>query len=203
MSKFKGRYRVETTRLPGWDYAGMGYYFVTLCTEDRLPFFGIVTDGQMILSPMGEIVAREWQRTEQVRDKVALDACVIMPNHVHGIVVIHGGDTAKTGHGNNVETPHRGVSTRRHVSTENPAPETNPTPSSRLAPGSLGAIMGQIKSICTKKIWATGRTDFGWQPRFYDRIIRDEETLRKARQYIVDNPSRWSRDRDNPANLYM
>jgi putative transposase len=185
MTKFKGRYRVESTRLRGWNYAGAGAYFVTICTRDRAPFFGDVVDGDVILSPIGQIVADEWQKTPKIRPYVSLDEWIIMPNHVHGIIII----TVETPRP--VETPRRGVST----TTANPKP--------RLQAGSLGAIIGQIKSTCTKRIRAAGFADFAWQTRFYDHIVRDEPALQRIREYIAGNPARWEEDRNNPPNLYM
>ncbi|MDW8327944.1 MAG: transposase, partial [Anaerolineales bacterium] len=85
---FGNRYRVETTRLRNWDYSAGGYYFVTLCTWQRRCLFGEVVDGEVRLSPAGEIVADEWQKTPAIRSNVALDAWIIMPNHLHGILVI-------------------------------------------------------------------------------------------------------------------
>jgi putative transposase len=64
-----------------------------------------------------------------------------------------------------------------------------------LAAGSLGAIIGQIKSARTKRIWAAGTTDFAWQSRFHDDIIRDDESLQRIRTYIIDNPGTWTEDR--------
>jgi len=180
MIKFGDRYRVESARLPGWDYRTAGWYFVTVCTKDHIPFFGHVVDGEMILSPTGEIVAEEWRRTPEVRPNVVLDEWIVMPNHLHGILVI-------------VETPRRGVSTtRRGVSTTR---QGDSATRQRLMAGSLGAIVGQIKSVCTKRIWAAGYTDFAWQSRFHDHIIRDEESLKRIRQYIVNNPRTWTEDR--------
>ena len=183
MTKFKDKYRVESTRLPGWDYASAGWYFVTICTRDRVPFLGDVVDGEMYLSPIGEIVAEEWQRTPQVRSNVTLDEWVIMPNHIHGIIVIVAGTPR-------VKTPRRGVSTTGRG---------GPT----LRSGSLGAIVGQIKSVCTKRIWAAGHADFAWQSRFYDHIVRNQASLQRIRAYIANNPAKWAEDRDNPANLWM
>lgn len=87
-----------------WDYTSSGYYYVTLCTKDRWPFFGEIVGGQMILSPIGKIVDEEWRRTPSVRSNVSLDEWVIMPNHLHGIIVIEEKSII-------VETPRRGVST--------------------------------------------------------------------------------------------
>jgi putative transposase len=184
MTKFKDKYRVESTRLPGWDYAGAGWYFVTICTRNRECLFGDIVDGEMHLSSIGEIVAEEWQKTPGIRPNVVLDEWVIMPNHLHGIIVI-------------LEPPDRAVETsRRDVSTTT----TTTTPPPRLKAGSLGAIIGQIKSVCTKRIWAAGHTEFGWQSRFYDHIIRDEGSLQRIREYIVNNPANWVEDKINPAN---
>jgi len=186
MSKFKGKFRVESTRLPGWDYAAAGFYFVTICTKDREPFFGEVVEGEMRLSEIGEILAEEWQKTEQIREMVSLDEWVIMPNHLHGIIVIH--DPVETPR--HVETP-RGLETpRRGVSTTG----------KHWKPNTLGAIINQIKSKCTKRIRAAGHPDFAWQARFYDHIIRDEGSLHRIRQYIQDNPLKWVLDENNPSN---
>jgi hypothetical protein len=86
---FKDRYRSESARMKGWDYASTGYYFVTICTRGRECWLGNVVDGVMDLSSAGVIVAEEWQKTESIRENVALDEWVIMPNHIHGIIVIN------------------------------------------------------------------------------------------------------------------
>ncbi len=196
MTKFKNKYRIESTRLPGWDYTTPGWYFVTICTKNREPFFGQVVNGVMRLSPIGEIVAEEWQKTEEIRENVTMDASVIMPNHVHGVIIIHEqrdddnvvmpGFTANpVAMAQSVETPRRGVSTdwgQTAKATQN------------WKSGSLGAIIGQIKSVCTKRIWAAGYPEFGWQSRFYDHIIRNRESLEHIRAYIYNNPKQWEDD---------
>ncbi|MBI5017941.1 MAG: transposase [Deltaproteobacteria bacterium] len=189
MVQFQQKYRVESARLPHWDYAGPGWYYVTICTRDRLCHFGNVMDDRVDLSPIGRIVADEWRKTAEIRAAVALDEWVLMPNHLHGILVIHAAPT--------VETPRRGVSTvppstkgetaQRAVSTAN----------------SLGSIVGQFKGACTKRVFAAGLGDFAWQPRYYDHVIRNYNDLTRIREYIVANPLRWELDRDRPANLDM
>ena len=78
----------RSIRLDDYDYRNAGAYFVTICTDDKRLLFGEVVRGRMRLSPCGRVAVDEWHRTEQLRDNVALDAFVVMPNHVHGIVVI-------------------------------------------------------------------------------------------------------------------
>lgn len=172
---FKNKYRIESARLKHWDYASAGWYFITICARGKECFFGEIVDGEMELSPIGEIVAEEWLKTPMIRATVELDEWVVMPNHVHGILVIKDKE----------ETPplrlDRGVST-----------------GPRLNAGSVGAVIGQFKSVCTKRIWAIGQLGFAWHPRFHDRIIRDEAELLNKRRYIVENPLRWELDEYNP-----
>ena len=194
---FKDKFRIPSARLPKWDYTRAAGYFVTLCTKGSVHSFGDVVEGEMILSPMGRIVAEEWQKTPRLRLSVELDQWQIMPNHLHGILILKEVETARRAVsrrggsptlGTPGETPQRGVSTPDH---------------SRLKAGSLGAIIGQFKSACTKRIWSAGFSEFAWQARFYDHIIRNQESLDKIRDYILHNPVMWETDKDEPENLYM
>ncbi len=169
--KFKNRYRIESARLASWDYSSPGWYFVTVCTKNKENFFGDVVCGEMCLSKAGKIVSEEWRKTEIIRSNVALDEWVIMPNHIHGILVILEREI-------NVETPRRGVS-----------------PISKWKPGTLGTIINQFKSISTKRIRRAGVTAFAWQPRFYDHIVRNENALSRIRTYIQNNPQKWEYDK--------
>jgi REP element-mobilizing transposase RayT len=116
----------------------------------------------VLLSALGEIVTREWQRIAVIRPWIALDEFIVMPDHLHGILVF------KEDSGNSASV----------------AP-------SRIAASSLGAVIGQFKSNCTKEIWRTGHKDFAWQERFFDQIVRNERALASLRAYIRDNPLRW------------
>ena len=89
MTLYKDKYRIESTRLKDWNYSRDGYYFVTICTQDKKCFFGDVIEEKVRLSTIGEIVADEWQKTVRIRKNVSLDAWIIMPNHLHGIVIIN------------------------------------------------------------------------------------------------------------------
>ncbi len=192
----RNRYRIPSTRLRGWDYASPGFYFVTICVKNRVPCLSEIVNGEMHLSPIGEIVAEEWQRTTRVRANVVLDAWVVMPNHLHGIIGITASDAgdARRGEMIVVETFRRGISTTTGVTAAAPAAWKS---------NSLGAIIGQFKSVCTKRIWAAGHRDFAWQSRFYDHIARNEAELEHIRRYILANPSRWEEDRENVEALYM
>jgi len=169
--RFREKYRIETNRLKGWDYATPGYYFVTICAKYRTPWFGHVTEKGIVLSAIGEIVEQELVKTPRIRSHVSPDTYVVMPNHIHLVIVIGQVDE------NTVETPRRGVSTTK-----------------KWRSGTLGAIVNQFKSICTKRIHSAGSKDFSWQSRFYDHIIMNEKELGNIRAYIQGNPFKWNED---------
>ncbi len=183
------RYHRRSIRLHGYDYTQPGAYFVTICTEGRACWFGEVRDGKMQLNALGEIVREEWFRTADVRPNVVLyrDEFVVMPNHVHGIIwIVEDDGAAVVG------------ATRRVAPTTRVAPTAPPH---GPVSGSVGAIIGQFKSAVTKRINAQRGTPGAplWQRNYYEHIIRDEESLNRIRQYILDNPRRWAYDRNNPA----
>jgi len=180
MTLFKDRYRAESARLKGWDYSSVGYYFVTICTLEKLCTLGNVVDGVIRLSPVGEIVAEEWQKTAQIRGNVTLDEWVVMPNHVHGIICINDCDIVET---------HCNASLPKAQYSNVFGPQKN----------NLSSIVRGFKGSSTKRIHIEGH-DFAWQSRFHDGIIRDEIMLERVREYISNNPMKWELDQDNPVN---
>ncbi len=193
---YKNKYRIQTTRLRGYDYGSSGYYFITICTHKRVHYFGrVMRDGPgdvfVGLSDIGCVVRDEIIQTPVIRPNVRLDEWIIMPNHVHMIIEITSQHV--------VETPRRGVSTDAiNVPIKKPR---NPNHRPEWKPGVLGAIINQFKSIVTKKC-KTLNHPFQWQPRYYDHIIRNERALRNIRRYIKQNPYAWHRDRNNVANVW-
>ena len=196
--KFKNKYRIPSARLPSWDYGWNAAYYVTICTGQRVQYFGQIEKGHMVLSAIGRMADRYWRKIPNHFPFVILDVYVIMPNHVHGIIIIN-----KTDDGNpaniNVETPNLGVST----TATSPSPTTpSHQNNKKWKPGTLGVIINQFKRIVTlhaRKINA----DFSWQSRFYDRIIRDENECNRIRQYIINNPAKWAEDQNNQDGLWM
>ena len=179
MTLFRKRYRIESARLIGRDYAEPGAYFVTLCTKGKQCWFGEIRSGIVGLSDVGCIVAQEIQHTSCIRSHVELDAWIVMPNHVHMIVRI-----LPIENDDPVETARRAVSTDVAEIVSLP----------RLKPQSLGSIVGRIKAQATAKIRRSGFPEFAWQERFHDRIIRNDRTLQNIRTYIRNNPVRWEID---------
>lgn len=186
--KYKERkqYRLQT-----WDYTENGYYFVTICTKNRRFYFGKISNAKIILSKVGKIVREEWLKTPVIRKNTALDKWVIMPNHVHGIIVIKRDYTKAVGKG------------RRSIRTEHRSVPTIPTTNKfgQVQPDSLSTIIGSFKSIVARRCHQAGYNDFAWQSRFYDHIVRDEKDLYNIREYIEYNPLNWDLDRNYPENL--
>jgi REP element-mobilizing transposase RayT len=180
MTLFKNKYRIESARLKNWDYTNDAAYFVTICIKDMKNYFGKIIEDKVILTNTGKIVDEEWLITKDIRNNIILDQYIVMPNHFHGIIMILNENKI------NVET------TLRVVLIQNKTPQRD---DSTLKSGSLGANIGQFKSVCTKRIHELGYIDFKWQTRFHDRIIRDEKELFNIRQYIINNPIKWTFDK--------
>ncbi|MBI9045159.1 MAG: hypothetical protein JEZ06_11785 [Anaerolineaceae bacterium] len=182
---FKNKYRIPSNRLKGWDYSSAGLYFVTICTQNRKSFFGTVENSIMKLSSIGRIAFEFWQKISQLQSHVELDEFVIMPNHLHGVLVLNEMSSS-------VETLHCNVSTT-DVSKQ----------MSKISPkkGSLGSIMRSYKSAVSKWANDNGFEEFKWQARYYDQIVRDEKSLDTIRYYIVHNPMQWHLDKHNPLNV--
>lgn len=184
----------RSVRLPTYDYAQAGAYFVTVfvtvCTHGRECLFGDVVEEAMRLNACGQIVSEVWHAIPAHFAGVQVNAFAVMPNHVHGIIVIIG------------DPPTAGVGAT-HASPLWVAPgpnETAPHPNGPK-PRSLGAIVGSFKSAVTRRINRLRNTPGTsvWQRSFYDRIIRTDRELNAVRRYVADNPARWHWDKLNPA----
>ena len=186
-TRFKNKYRIETSRLKNWDYGSNAKYFVTICTKDREHFFGDCENGRMILNDIGKIVELEWLKTFDMRPdmNLCMGEYVIMPNHFHGILGIG------LNKYNSCRDAMHCVSTI--PTTTSPA---TPDPSqNRFGPQSknLGSIIRGFKSAVTVQARSIN-LEFEWQSRFYDHIIRNEKSFHQISQYIKGNPVNWNKD---------
>ncbi len=189
MKKFKNKYRTQSNRWKNWDYSFCGAYFVTICTKNKVNYFGEIIDNKMHLSQIGEIAYRFWSEIPNHFSFVILDEFVVMPNHIHGIIIIN--DKTPDVETPNVETPKLGVSTKTNTNTDNKKQTHNA--SLKWKPRTLGVIMNQYKRICTinaRKI----NPDFSWQTNYYDHVIRDNQSYQNIRSYIYHNPEKWNED---------
>ncbi len=188
MSYDPDKHHRRSIRLKGQDYAEPGTYFVTVCTHERACLFGHVVNGEMHLNDAGEIARRCWEDIPHHFPLVELDVFVIMPNHVHGIIVIRCKGEASDFDGSS--------NTQIRVADASPLrPRPNGT-----EPGSLPAIVQNFKSVSTRKInVARGAPGSPvWLRNYYEHIVRNEAELMAIRDYIVGNPSRWDDDEHNP-----
>ena len=187
------KYHRQSTRLKGFDYTSNGAYHVTVCAWRREHWFGEIRDGVMVLNDVGTMILEEWNQTRELRPNVVLDVFVIMPNHFHGIVVLMNSNAQDVGarrasplQGNDVN----------NIALHNKSQSILPH---GAAKGSLGSIVGSIKSAVSKRVnqsrGVQGLTI--WQRGFHDRIIRDEAELERTRTYIENNPANWATDEEN------
>ena len=184
----------QPLRLRGYNYGQAGVYFVTICTQERLCHFGDTEDGVITLSPTGQIVQDVWDSLPSRFYDVATDAFVIMPNHVHGTLIL--GADSILGPKTTVGAQFIAPGTPRNVETS-PSQET-PEGAMNRAP-TLGECVRTLKAASTRLIRLSVLPEFAWQRNYYERIIRNETELWHVRQYIASNPTNWASDSNNPA----
>lgn len=163
----------HSIRLPEYNYSQDGWYYVTLCVLGNKCIFGKFTDGRILLYQYGRIVEKCWKWLTQQYSYVHLDEYVVMPNHLHGIIIIRkdckgGSRTAPTGN----------------------MPKYKP----------LSRLVGAFKTVSTKQVNIIRNTPGHklWQRNYYEHIIHNEEELNHIRRYITENPINWRKDEENP-----
>ena len=196
-----------------WNYSDFGFYFVTICTNDRIEYFGEIIDGQMRLNENGKIIEEQWEWLGRQYPYIGLDEFVIMPNHVHSILLINSEYNCKSnivskivGTGRDLSAQNESIPTSESIPTREPTPTRtghdlslrdktqDKTP---IKIKSLSELIGAFKMTTSKKIHLSGPYDFSWQRSFYDHIVRTETELHRIREYIVKNPFNWFNDRNN------
>ena len=178
-SLFRNKFRNESFRLNSHDYSSGGTYFITICTHMGLSYFGNISNGKMILSESGQIAYNLWYELPEHFAFVSMDEFVVMPNHVHGILIIESTTTVGTLHATSLQnaTSRRSIQ-NEFMSTISPKP------------GSLATVIRSYKSAVSKNIHLSD-PDFSWQPRYYDHLIRSDKELDRIRNYIINNPVKW------------
>lgn len=163
--RFAGKYRIPSARLAKYDYGSNGLYFITICTQNREPYFGTIdpAEGQLIPTVLGQRALDCWHAIPTFAPFVELDAFVLMPDHLHGVLGI-----------------------------QKPIEEQTDWQPGQFGPQSrnLASILRGFKSAVTQYA-RVEQIPFGWQTRFYDRVVRNAYELERIRQYIENNPIRW------------
>lgn len=204
--KYKNKYRVPSARLQTWNYGWDAAYFITICTKNRKWFFGDVVDNEMKLSQIGIMADLCWYEIKNHAKNVKLGEYIVMPNHVHGIVVLDGnngsswdvdGDGNRDGNGNRDGT----VETRHALSLPTPMSMNNKSTKTigqqrfqNQGKNTISSIIGAYKSAVSFHAHRL-EFEFDWQARFYDNIIRSEGSFQRITEYIKDNPANWKEDR--------
>jgi REP element-mobilizing transposase RayT len=175
----------RSIRLKGYDYTSPGAYFITIDTEQRECLFGSIDAAVLHLNALGRVALSEWERLPGRFRYISLDAFIIMPNHVHGIIILSGRGTAG-------ELNDQDPDTHRRAPTEQ---------FGKPVPGSIPTIIRSYKSAVAAQINRLRGTSGApiWQRNYYEHIIRNQAEWERIRLYIQNNPATWSADRENPS----
>ena len=168
----------KTNRLSNFDYSSSGYYFVTVCTKDRQEYFGHIINNEMVVNKYGANTKYCWFEIPKHFPNVELDEFGVMPNHIHGIIIIR--------------NLNQSVGNKNFCSLQN-----KKIPWQTMLSKSLSSVIRGFKIGVTEYCHNNNLKIFTWQKSFYDHIIRNEYSLFKIRLYIRNNPINWSEDRNN------
>jgi putative transposase len=224
MKKFRDKYRIPSARAQWWDYGNDGAYLITICTKNRECYFGNVVDAKMQLSHIGLLADVFWHEIKNHAKNIRLDAFQVMPNHIHGILILNGNERETDNETHTID-PTRDVETTRALSYPNGfsilddektthvvetthdvktthALSLPPSPGQKRfqhqGSNTISSIIGSYKSAVTKHAHRLGY-EFDWQERFHDVIIRDEEAYLRIVHYIKNNPAKWDEDKFHPS----
>ncbi|MBE8724871.1 transposase [Flavobacterium hungaricum] len=195
--KFQNKYRISSIRAQWWDYGWNGAYFVTICTQDREHYFGEIQNDKMVLSEVGIIADLLWYQIPIHHKNVELGDFVVMPNHIHGILIINKPL-------NDIDNVKNVVVEAGHALPLPPQSSSSTSTAEFKKPGSqrfqnigkntISSIIGSYKSAVTKHANRLGYPH-QWQKLFYDNIIRDNNQYQRISDYIVSNPENWVKDK--------
>ena len=170
----------RSIRLKNYDYSQPGAYFVTVCTKGKEFLLGNITNEEIQLSPVGNIVEKCWMELPNHFDNVELDEAIIMPNHFHGIIVL----TENS----------RGVQLNAPTKKRDNSLYSRISPRRNTLPIIIRTFKGAVKMWCNHN----GMNDFQWQRNYYEHIIRNDKEFKLIGEYIINNPLRWQYDQENP-----
>ena len=173
--KYQNKYRIQSARLQNWDYGSNASYFITICTKNRDHFFGEIRNNEMHLTNTGWLAETYWLKIPTHFPFIELGNFTVMPNHVHGILIMDKQENQTGNNNSNDKSPGQ-------LRFQNQGNET------------ISFIVGSYKSIVSKKGHISNPT-FDWQSRFHDHIIRDADSFERIQQYITTNPLNWKNDK--------
>lgn len=208
------KYRIPSARAKWWNYNANGIYFITICTSGHDYYFGQIMNKQMVLSDIGLLVQKEWEKSFIIRKELQCDTFVIMPNHIHAILRIENDNPVETHGGASLESndlpviSHGGASFDPNnllritnalpcVSTTMQSEHSQPVKNYGIAyrpPKSISSFVACFKSVVTTNALKINSC-FGWQARFYDNIVQNDQDYQRIADYIENNPVNWEQDK--------
>jgi len=182
----------KSIRLAGYDYSNQGMYFITICCHKKEHRFGKIENGEMILNELGEIADNEWIDLLKRFPDIELDSHQIMPNHMHGIIVIK--------HVDNTGANDVGAGFTPALESGNDFDQNSIKDTNQPIPIILGNIIGAYKSLVFNKcldIHKSKNTGMGkfWQRNYFEHIIRNKESYHTISEYIINNVTNWDNDK--------
>ena len=200
MDKFNNKYRIPSARAQWWDYSGAGAYFITICTAHRIPFFGEIINARLQSTELAILAEKFWHEIPNQFNFIESGSFVVMPDHIHMILIINDDAIVET----------RLIASLT-LTPDQPIPQSDDETQliASLRPRQkTGGITGQKKPMLNRNIarvirWYKGRcafemrkihAEFGWQTRFYDHIIRNDDEYLRICHYIETNPENWEKD---------
>ena len=211
----KDRHNRVSIRLKGYDYSRAGLYFITICCHHKVPRFGVVVNGKMELNEFGKIAYAEWLKLSERFSNVELDAFQIMPDHMHGIILLKNPPVG-AGFTPAPPAPPAPPSKLNPMQPDGPtatsdlaaaplvdsraAAMVDSTATARVAPITVGGIVGAYKSMVSNRcldIYKFKNETMGqfWQRNYYEHIIRTEQSYQRISKYIINNPLKWTKDK--------
>lgn len=207
--KFRNKYRVPSARLQNWDYGSNGAYFITICTKEMQHFFGEVVDKKMILNSVGILAEEYWIEILKEFPYVEFGNFQIMPNHMHGILIIDKSVVPATVETRFIASNLDGIIEDERSKDDADSSETRLIASVLPEKDGIGGFAGENNPMLSDNVsriirWYKGRCtfemrkinlNFGWHSRFHDHIIRNSESFERIQNYIEENPARWEEDK--------
>ena len=174
-AKYKNKYRIKSARLQGYNYGQKGAYFLTICTQNKVHYFGEIANKTMHLNALGDIANRLWLEIPDRFPYIELGAFVVMPNHTHGVLIIT--EETRLIASSQQDNKIKGGITSKY----NPMLHDN-----------ISRVIRWYKGRCTFEMRKIN-SEFEWQSRFHDHIIRDARAFKNIQNYIINNPQNWKR----------
>src|SRR2546423_1549120 len=189
-------YNRRTIRLQNYDYTQSGFYFVTICTYKKKWMFGEIVNDEMDLNDVGKVIQLTWNTLPECFPRVELDEYVIMPNHIHGIIIIEGTSINTPRVSNSSQVPERFKQYMRANGAIIPASAPPPHPVGRDKSGpydasrlhhastlpALGEIVRTFKAVSTHGVRSSEKPNFAWQSRYYEHVIRNDDDFDRIRE---------------------